>query len=629
MLNDRFTSRQNQRDAGKRTSAEKGIGQSTSSTPVKHISVRPKEGIKLFEAYTKERELRLQRLDKLLEYPGLPPEEKRTYQSEYKKILEEPVITLQSCLYQSGDMQSPLSDRSYLASPCSLDAVKLSYDPVIDETLPSIGQYAVNPDIIGGAAFGAASFVTATEDRRQTLAAPFASRTCEADVPEATVSDAQSKDFYLQWLESTEQFIVPAAPHGACLFESTLHCIKEIYYSNDGSKWKEDSIIQMKWEEATVDEFRQAILSMMRKMQNLVFDSLTNLGAQSFSGMILEEGLQHGIVDYACRDSGNPPQLYKSTAEYFDLMKSSSAYGNMSALMAIAILCDVTVNVWIAPSKVPEVFNEGKQHTINLVKKDRGSHYDALSKNALLRYLRHGEPQGDRTYTYSIDCCPLHGGSGMAYYCFFCRQCLGGDDFYEAGVIKMFGHIPTATHDQCPHTPGGAADPEDATRQNCEHTISPGLINPAVTAEYRQKRVALSKQHDAVQAALDVDFYRRQENGTLPSFSGTIYDLNSSPETIDIPAAQTPQTMAAAESGPVAVAVSATIPISTAQNTSQRKSKVKAATASFDRKSMKILEEHGRHANYLRTLPKKNVINVVFGCMCHICIRLILNIGGF
>lgn len=608
LLNDKFTSRKDQRDSGKAVAAAtaaKVMEPSTSSTPVKLLPDRPRDGIKLFNAYTKERELRLQRVEKLLLITEKTSTFFETYTKEYKSILEEPLITLQSCLeHLSGDLRSPLSVRSCLASPLSFGSEHPS------SFVATIDEFVAAPAIfveVADAGLGATSFVIQTDQMHQNLSAPFADRTCVISAADRTATvfgqdhlgqtllgqapenqTKVTKETYFDWLERAEKFsIVPAAPDGACLFESTLHCLKEIWYSD--SAWAEDAMFQMNWREATVIEFRLAILLLMKNMQTIPFDALTNFGHNSFRGLILEEGIDHGIMDHALRNSGNPPQLYSSTAEYFELMKKTSAYGNQSALLAIAILCNVTVNVYIAPGHEAEVYNPGQQQAIYLVKMDRGSHYDAMSKNVSLSYLRHGEPQGDNTYKYNIDYCILHGGAGIALGCFVCQQGHNGQEYFEDGFIEIYAAIPQ----EHPRTPGGATDPDDANRQKSNGpTISPGLhIDHAAVAVFKKKMADLIIQHEKDQEQIDDQFdrNRRAGNNTL---KGTIFEFD-----VDVVLE------------PAAIAANY---VSEDQTPSQTKSQAKS-TVSLDRRVKQIAAEHCRHANLVQMLPKKNVSRVVFG----------------
>jgi hypothetical protein len=513
LLNDRFTSRQDQRNSQTKAAAAAMNGSkvesSVSSTPVKN-QTRPRNGIKLFDAHTREREQRILRLEKLLSIHGLSALDHVKYSQELKLVLEEPVISLQSCLIQTDEVQSPRSDFSLsFSSPNSASKLMLETNstqvlsefvqaPTIIDSTPSLDQSATLE-----------SFLCKTNENCHTLTVAYVQRTCDDE----HIKCAIDKNSYCDWLETSEKLcIVPSEPNGACLFESLLHSIKEIYYSD--SLWAEDAILQVNWPELTVLDFRLASLLMMKNLQNVPFELLTIHGYKTFSEMILDEGHKHGIIDHECRNSGEPPKIFESTSIYFELMKSPSAYGNLSVLLGISILCKVTVNVWIAPSNLAEVYNSGQRHTIHLMKTDRNSHFDALSTSTKLFYLRHGEPEGDKTYKYSIDNCPVHGGSGISRICFYCSNYVG-HEYFENGTIHNFhnclANIPIL------RTPFGATDAEDALRQKYDSaTISPGLhVNLALRETFKEKRAALSKKHDSDQAKLDDEFEANLLSGNL------------------------------------------------------------------------------------------------------------------
>jgi hypothetical protein len=85
LLGDKFVGRQEQRTAQLKASVKTCKTESSlSSTPVKSSTqTRPRDGIKLFDAYTRERELRSQRLEKLMKLPGVSTENLKKYVLEY------------------------------------------------------------------------------------------------------------------------------------------------------------------------------------------------------------------------------------------------------------------------------------------------------------------------------------------------------------------------------------------------------------------------------------------------------------------------------------------------------------------------------------------------------------------
>ena len=601
LLNDRFTSRQDQRNLQTKAAAAAitcvKVESSVSSTPIKN-QTRPRDAIKLFDAHTRERDQRILRLEKLLSIRGLSASDHTKYSQELQSVLEEPVVSLQSCLIQIDEVQSPRSDYSMsFSSPISASKLTLRTDsdstlclsefvqvPTIVDSTPSLDQSATLE-----------SFLCKTNENHHALTVAYAQRTCDDE----HIKHSLDKSSYCDLLESSEKLcIVPSNPNGACLFESVLHSIKEIFYSD--SVWADEAVLQVNWPELTVVDFRLASLLMMKNLQNIPFEALSIHGYKTFSDMILDEGHKHGIMDHECRNSGEPPKTFESTSTYFELMKSPSAYGNLSALLGISILCKVTVNVWIAPSNVPEVYNPGQRHSIHLMKTDRNSHFDALSKSAKLFYLRHGEPDGDRTYKYSIDNCPVHGGSGISRFCCFCSNYFG-HEYFENGTIHNFDDRP----DDVPilRTPYGATDSEDALRQKYEPaTISPGLhINHALRAAFKEKRVALSKKHDSDQAKLDDEFDANILSGKFSFNEEFEFEWAKLAEKASISAMSgktVPETLP---------------PCSQANSTSA--SKAKSAIKNVDdlgTSSSKIAQSFVRHTKLMKMLAKKDVRSNTF-----------------
>jgi hypothetical protein len=238
-----------------------------------------------------------------------------------------------------------------------------------------------------------------------------------------------SVDAYLDWLvEKKTLHFVPVIGDGACLFGSALHGIKELYYNcADYRVWGSSP----SWEQFSAENLRHHVLKLMEDSLEIQFPQLQPLGFDSFEKMILDEGKEHGIVDHAKRDLGEPPCKYGSCSEYFEMMKSPSTYGNQSCLMGIAIFFKVQFHVWIFRGCAPEIYNPGGKYTVNVFKTDRCSHYDALSHSVRLKFLRHPSE-----YHYDIDMCEQHGGSGCAN-CTYCQQGMT-DVTYSNGKISKF-----------------------------------------------------------------------------------------------------------------------------------------------------------------------------------------------
>jgi hypothetical protein len=189
---------------------------------------------------------------------------------------------------------------------------------------------------------------------------------------------------YQKWLKGThglQAMFVPS--NGACLFESVLRCIQALVACSQGAEYAPLPFLSMyflDWSIVTASSFRKVILTLMKSVIYCPFPALEKLGYTSFNDIISCEGEEHGIVDHDLRDTGNPPQKFERVDDYFKLMAPDTAYGNLSALVAIAVFCDVQIHVWIRCEDLPEIYGaETSTHYISLLKEDRMSHYDALT----------------------------------------------------------------------------------------------------------------------------------------------------------------------------------------------------------------------------------------------------------
>ncbi len=192
-----------------------------------------------------------------------------------------------------------------------------------------------------------------------------------------------SFDDYKAWLQCVHGFrVMFAQPKGACLFEATLLCIQELVLSSAGDSYKPLPMLTLvfsNWKSLTVTAFRQFILSYMRSTLTCSFQSIQNSYYDSFEDIILDEGKTCGIMDYALRDSGKDPELFETTDAFFDLMSPESAYCNLSCLLAITVVLDIQVHVWVRGQDLPEIYgSRASQHYISLIKSDRIAHYDGL-----------------------------------------------------------------------------------------------------------------------------------------------------------------------------------------------------------------------------------------------------------
>ena len=133
------------------------------------------------------------------------------------------------------------------------------------------------------------------------------------------------------------------------------------------------------WSTVTALELKETILACMKSVLVSSFEALSCSHYKSFEDVILEEGREHGIVDYALRDSGKAPATFETTDEFFGLMASPGAYGNVSSILAISVFCNVQIHVWTYGQDLPEIYGAwSSKHYISLVKQCRSSHYNVL-----------------------------------------------------------------------------------------------------------------------------------------------------------------------------------------------------------------------------------------------------------
>jgi hypothetical protein len=193
---------------------------------------------------------------------------------------------------------------------------------------------------------------------------------------------------YKKWLTFTHNLQSNCVPaDGACLFESTIRCIKELVSHPEGASYRPLPILALlcpDWSTITASSFRKCILSIMQPFKLSPFTALEPFYYANLNEIILDEGdpsrPHSGIMDHKFRDDGNPPLQYSTAEEYFDLMASDSAYGNLSVLLAICICCDIQVHVWIWGRDLPEVYGAPTStHYISFIKQNRLDHYDGLT----------------------------------------------------------------------------------------------------------------------------------------------------------------------------------------------------------------------------------------------------------
>jgi uncharacterized Zn finger protein (UPF0148 family) len=195
---------------------------------------------------------------------------------------------------------------------------------------------------------------------------------------------------YKRWLKITHGLKSNCVvPDGSCLFESAIRCIKELKLSSEGASYAPFPILTAlldspDWSTVTASSFRKSILTIMKSLLLCNFPALAGVYYNHLEEVILCEGEADGakgcgIMDHALRDKGEPPQKFETTDDYFKLMAPDSAYGNLSALLAISIFCDIQIHVWIRGHDLPEVYGaETSTHYISFIKEDRTSHYDGL-----------------------------------------------------------------------------------------------------------------------------------------------------------------------------------------------------------------------------------------------------------
>lgn len=203
-----------------------------------------------------------------------------------------------------------------------------------------------------------------------------------------TFDRAMSFVDYKKWLTFTYNLksnCVP--PNGACLFESTIRCIKELVSYSEGASYRPLPILAAlcpDWSTVTASSFRKSILTIMQSFYMSPFPVLRPLFYANLNEIILDEGdkqrARSGIVDHKLRDEGEPPQQYSTAEEYFQLMASDTAYGNLSVLLGICICCDIQIHVWVWGCDLPEVYGDPTStHYISFIKQNRLDHYDGLT----------------------------------------------------------------------------------------------------------------------------------------------------------------------------------------------------------------------------------------------------------
>ncbi len=216
----------------------------------------------------------------------------------------------------------------------------------------------------------------------------------QLDDEELKISEPQQFDSlmsfvdYKKWLTFTHNLQSNCVPtDGACLFESTIRCIKELVSCSEGDSYRPLPILAAfcpDWSTVTASSFRKYILIIMQSFKMSPFPALQPFYYDNLNEIILEEGDKDrsgsGIVDHKFRNDGKPPQQYSTAEEYFLLMASDSAYGNLSMLLAICICCDIQIHVWIWGRDLPEVYGAPTStHYISFIKQNRLDHYDGLT----------------------------------------------------------------------------------------------------------------------------------------------------------------------------------------------------------------------------------------------------------
>lgn len=245
-------------------------------------------------------------------------------------------------------------------------------------------------------------------------------------------------DSFLDRMRDSEKlYFAPAKPNGSCFFEAFLLGMKSIAYCSppycqqpDG--WKPKGIVP-EWGTFDTQCMRKHVLAFMSDFVDMSFPLLADHGYSSFKDIILDEGKEYGVIDYARRDMGKGPQLFKTCAEYFKLMGEGGAYANLSCVLASCIAFNVCLKVYICKIDAPEVYGDGA--VVSVCKYDRGGHYDTLMTDSRLQFLRH-PPTGKDTYVYDIDSCDKHAGYGNESTCKVCKS---------SGIIAHESHATIHT----------------------------------------------------------------------------------------------------------------------------------------------------------------------------------------
>ncbi len=280
-------------------------------------------------------------------------------------------------------------------------------------------------------------------------------------------------DSFLDRMRDSEKlYFAPAKPNGACFFEAFLLGMKSIAYFSppycqqpDG--WKPKGIVP-DWGTFDTQCMRKHVLAFMSDFIDMSFPLLARHGYGSFKDIILDEGKEHGVIDYARRDLGKGPQLFKTCAQYFKLMGEGGAYANMSCVLATCIAFNVCLKVYICKMDAPEVYGDDAGFVVSVCKYDRGGHYDTLMTDDKLEFLRH-PPTGKDTYVFDIDSCGKHAGYGNETTCKVCKTV--GMAGHTSHVTRHTSHVTRHTSHVTRHTSHVTRHTSHVTqRHHAQHT---------------------------------------------------------------------------------------------------------------------------------------------------------------
>ena len=369
----------------------------------------------------RSRDSRIRHLSMLLKSKYISAEDQEIYGKELVEALKTSVNT---AVFQSPRSDSATDSRPptpRIAAPIDESPARpacgfrTTYLDGIKQSQANLGQKFGLCLITGESGSSGPAFPIFSPIVPSSVAGPNAPPTPDVDL----ALSAETTDGFLDRLVATRGLhVVPAVNNGACFFEASLFGIKMLLYGSTGYKPK---VAVPQWNEFDVASMRTHVLGFMQEFVDTSFPLLTSFGYASFRQIITDEGNAHGIKDHGRRDLGLPPQTFSQASQYFALMSSPSAYANLSVVLATAIAFEVTIHVWMRRLNLPEIYGDSENiHVVYVCKSDRDAHYDGLSANGDLSFLRN-PPTGDNTYIFDVDSCQQHGGFGEQVACKLCR----------------------------------------------------------------------------------------------------------------------------------------------------------------------------------------------------------------